>query len=84
MAAFLFDAAITACGITIDNALAERINTGTKDKPAWNPKYTLHQILEPDFVLPSPESSSKPTNGIGALLAMAQQKGGGVKLWKAV
>lgn len=90
MAAFLFDAAITACGITIDNALAERVNKGTPKEPKWEAKYTLHQILDPLFRLPAPlpppkmQVSPLANGGLAAILAMAGQPGSGVKKWEYV
>lgn len=90
MAAFLVDAAITACGITIDNALAERVNKGTPKEPKWEAKYTLHQILDPLFRLPAPLPPPKlqapplTNGGLAAILAMAGQPNSGVKLYKYV
>ena len=50
-AAYQFDTAVTTVGRVIENALAERVNVGSNEKPDWQPKYTLTQILEDDFRL---------------------------------
>lgn len=90
MAAYLFDAAITACGIAVDNALTERVNNGSVKEPKWETKYTLHQILDPVFRLPEPPPPPKvlpqaqqPT-GFSVLLALAGQPGSNVKRWEYV
>lgn len=51
-AAYQLNSAVVWLGITIENATAERINIGTDEKPEWRDKYTLVQLLEPDFRLP--------------------------------
>lgn len=50
-AAYQFDTAVTTVGRVIENALADRKNDGTEEKPDWQSKYTLAQILEDDFRL---------------------------------
>lgn len=51
-AAYQFNSAVVWLGIAIENALQERDNIGTDDKPEWRERYTLEQILEPGFRLP--------------------------------
>jgi hypothetical protein len=75
------DNAVLTFGLIIENALVERINHGTDNQPRWEPRYTLAQLLDPSFKLPRPYVQ-KPQSGLGALLAMAQRKGSGVKLWE--
>lgn len=74
--ALQFDGAVALVGVTIEGALQETMNVGTKDKPEWKPKYTLGQLLSDDFRLPAPE---RPKGGIEGLKAFA---GKGVKIWK--
>lgn len=86
MAAYLFDAAITTCGIAVDNALTERVNKSTAKEPKWEALYTLPQLLDPIFrlpvPLPPPKLATQPAqSGLAALMAMAGQSNGGVKLW---
>ena len=53
-AAYQIDDAVVWFGVTVENALAERVNHGSAEKPDWRDKYTLEQLLEPDFRLPRP------------------------------
>lgn len=54
----------------------------------YRPKYTLPQLLAPDFRLPMPQREvRKPQaapSGFAALLAMAKQAGSGVRLYQYV
>lgn len=87
MGAFLFDSAIHACGLTVENALTERVNTGTQDRPKMEARYTIHQLLDPLFRLPRPQPVKPLTqqpNGLALLMAMAGQPGSGVKRYEYV
>lgn len=78
LAAYQFDNAVVFMGLTIENALQEREGIGVGNQKEWRQKYTLPQLLDPDFRLDAPKStfSDKP-GGIGALKAMQ-----GMKLWR--
>lgn len=87
--AFLFDNAITACGVTIENALAERVNKGTSKEPRYEATYTLAELLDPIFYLPRPQPEPRKVrpianNGLAQILALAGQQGSSVKLYKYV
>lgn len=86
VAAWCLDGAVLWFGTTLENALAERVNQGDAKDPRWENKYTLAQLLDPSFRLPRPQpvKPQSASGGFGALLAMAKQKGSGVKLWKTV
>lgn len=84
-AAYQFDTAVTTVGRVIENALAEREDVGSKEKPDWQPKYTLPQILEDDFRLEvekEPTERDKQMAGWNALKAWAG-KSSRVKVIKA-
>jgi hypothetical protein len=51
-AALQFDHAVTFVGQIIEGALNETEKVGPDDKPEWRQKYTLKQLLDPDFRLP--------------------------------
>lgn len=71
-------------GVMVENALQERVKTGTGKDATWKAKYELAQLLEPSFTLPRPMPTPKAApvqNGLLALLAMAKQRNSGVKLW---
>lgn len=65
--AYQLDNAVTLFGSTIENALQERQNVGTKKAPKWEPKYSLTQLLDNDFRLPLPP---RPEGGIKGLMQM--------------
>lgn len=68
-------------GLAIEAALHEMEETGTGQHKKSRPKYTLAQLLEPGFFLPSPED--RKAAGVASLLAMANKPGSGVKMFKA-
>jgi hypothetical protein len=82
IAAYCLDKTVLTFGIIIENALAERVETGTgKDKKS-EPRYTLSQLLDSSFTLPRPlpEPRRAPQlSGLAAMMAMAAQAGSGVK-----
>lgn len=51
-AALQFDNAVTLVGTVIENAAQEMEQRGSDDKPRWEPKYTMEQLLDPAFRLP--------------------------------
>lgn len=52
--AYQFDAAVSMLGTAVENALYERVGDGDKRKP----RYTLEQLLDPGFRLPSQQTDS--------------------------
>ena len=50
-AAWMLDEAVTWFGITIENALQERVKVGNEHRP----KYTLTRLLTQGFKLPAPQ-----------------------------
>ena len=55
--AYQFDSAVALVGGAIENAAQETVNVGTEKEPKWKPRYTMQQLLDPEFRL--------PTNGNG-------------------
>lgn len=51
--ALQFDNAVTLIGTVIENAAQEMVKVGPDDKPEWKPRYTMKQLLDPDFRLPA-------------------------------
>lgn len=85
IAAYCLDGAVMWFGITIENALQERANTGTKEKPKMEERYTIDQLLDPAFRLPRPQPKpAQQPNGLALLMAMAGQPGSGVKRYEYV
>lgn len=58
-AALQFDNAVTLVGITLENAANELHEVGMGKHKKMAPKYTLAQLLEPDFRLPAPKSKAQ-------------------------
>lgn len=50
--AYQFDNAVVLVGNAIENAAQEMEKYGSDDKPQWRQKYTMKQLLDPDFRLP--------------------------------
>lgn len=89
IAAWCVDGTVLWFGLTIENALLERVNKGTKEHPKMEPRYTLSQLLDSDFRLPRPMPEPKvqplsQQDGLAALLALAGQPGSGVKRWEYI
>lgn len=90
LVAYLFDAAVVTFGNIIENAVQERIEVGMGDKKEWKQKYTLQQLLDSKFKLPTDKEevakgrSNDPFagGGLAAVLAIAGQQGSGVKKWE--
>ena len=53
--AYQFDNAVILVGNAIENASQEMEKYGGDDKPKWRQKYTMQQLLDPDFKLPLAE-----------------------------
>jgi hypothetical protein len=68
-AALQFDQAVTLFGLLIENASQERINVGGEDKPRWEPRYTLTELLTDGFLLepPTGEEDALPMGGVDGL-----------------
>ena len=75
----------------IENALQERVNVGSEKQPRYEAKYSITQLLAPDFHLPQPArigpqstaGSQQPFgNGVAQVLALAASPRSGVKRWE--
>lgn len=85
LAQWMFDEAVTWFGITIENALEERVKVTMGKEVEYKPKYTLARLLHPQFRLPKPAPVvEKAPNPWEPLLAWAGKKGSGVRRWKYV
>lgn len=82
-AAYQFDAAVTLVGAAIENAANEMHEVGDGQHKRLVHKYTMDQLLAPDFRLPSPTAESRQRDGIAALRALAGRRGSGVRVFKA-
>lgn len=80
---YLADNAVTFFGLTIENALAERVNKGSEKEPKWEDKYTLAQLLDPAFRLPRPPTAKQQRQQSG-LKAMVMANPSMVGRWKEV
>lgn len=69
--ALQFDQAVVMVGSVLDAAAQETYNAGSKTDPQWQPRYSLSQLLDPNFRLPAvgtlPGVQTVPGNGIAAL-----------------
>lgn len=86
LTAWCVDGAVLWFGITVENALQERIDVGVGKDKRSEAKYTLEELLDAAFTLPRPAPKAKkpPQNVIGAIMAMAGDKSSGVKLWASI
>lgn len=50
--AYQFDNAVVFVGNAIENASQEMKQVGSGKNKEWKPKYTMRQLLDPDFRLP--------------------------------
>lgn len=62
---YQIDRAVVTFGIAIDNALQERVPIG--DDGATVEKYTLEQLLDPEFLLPRPDVDTTPFEAIDGM-----------------
>lgn len=74
---------MTLFGVVIENALQETVNTGSDKAPKYEQEYSLTQLLADDFRLPPPPKPAKQQQGLAGLMALAGQRGSGVKVLKA-
>lgn len=83
LARWMLDAAVTWFGITIENALAERVKVTQGKEIIFKPRYTLARLLNEHFRLPkpAPEPEDNP-NPWMALWTWAGKRNSGVKRWK--
>lgn len=66
-AALQFDNAVTLVGETIEGAAQEMEKRGSDDKPRWEPKYTMQQLLDNNFRLPR---ENAPRGGVDELVGI--------------
>lgn len=80
--ALQIDQAVALVGLAIENAAQEMERIGPKDKPEWRPKYTLAQLLDPAFKLPTeePRPAEDKAGGLSTLLGLAGKLKGGIKV----
>lgn len=57
--ALQFDNAVALVGYAIENASQEMEKYGDDKSAKWRPKYTMSQLLDPDFRLP-PSEDERP------------------------
>ena len=79
------DKAVTQLGNIVENALSERVKTGSGKNEEWRAKYKLDEILGADFYLPRPLTPlQKRRQSAANFFAMAGQAGSGVKMWREI
>lgn len=79
-AAYQFDSAVTFVGVVIENALHETREVGVGQHKRQEPKYTIAQLLDPEFHLPRPGGAADSVPQDVAYKAMA---GRGVRVFRA-
>lgn len=86
LAAWMLDSAVTWFGITIENALSERVKVKMGNEVQYRPVYTLTRLLNPAFKLPKPKELTEEynTNPFAPFLAWAGKRNSGVKRYKYV
>jgi hypothetical protein len=52
LAAYLLDGAVITLGVVMENALQDMVEVGSDSDKKRIPRYTLSQILDPEFYLP--------------------------------
>ena len=89
-AAYQINTTVAWFGTAVENALAEQVNRGDAKRPKWQDKYTLEQILTPNFRLPPSTmavgavSSGTWEDGVATVIAMATEPRGLVKQYRYV
>ena len=68
-AALQLDNAVVMVGTAIENASQEQEKVGPEDKPRWETRYTMQQLLDPEFRLPL--SNEDDEASLGELMGMA-------------
>lgn len=83
IAAWMLDSAVTWFGITIENALSERVEVKMGTNVEYRPRYTLARLLSPSFKLPRPaiQQDGDPLN---ILKMWASKKRSGIKRYMYV
>jgi hypothetical protein len=70
-------------GRALENYSQELTEVGPPDKKKLVPKYSMEQLLSPDFLLPRPKTDKeKQQDSLSMLKMMAGMKGSGVKVLK--
>jgi hypothetical protein len=84
LAAYQFDSCVMYVLLTIKNALNEREEYGPQDARQWRAKYSINQLLDPDFRLPHSTPGGTTIRGESqvGLKAMAAAYPGAVGRWK--
>lgn len=87
VAAYCLDKTVMWFGVTIENLLAERSEIGEGKDKRWEAKYELSDLLDPAFrvprAMPKPKkAAASGMDGLAMMMALAKQKGSGVKLWQ--
>jgi hypothetical protein len=80
----MLDSAVVWFGITIENALLERVKVGFGPNVEYKPKYTLARLLDSRTKLPRPPETYKRDEEINVwapLLAWAGKRNSGVRRW---
>jgi hypothetical protein len=79
----MLDNAVTWFGVTIENALQERVKTGMGRDVEYKPRYSLARLLDEDFRLPRPLQEAEPNNNPWApFLSWIGKNGSGVRMYK--
>jgi hypothetical protein len=84
LAAWMLDSAITWFGITIENALSERVEIKMGTKVQSTPKFTLIRLLDENFRLPPPPEEKTSTNPWSPLMGWLGRGGNKVKRYQYV
>lgn len=83
VAAWMFDTAVTWFGITIENALKERVKVVMGKETEYRPRYSLALLLDPNFRLPKPPPEpTADANPWSVILNWAGKKNSGVKRYQ--
>lgn len=85
LAAWMLDSAVQWFGITIENALAERIEVKMATKTESKPRYTLVRLLNPATKLPRPlDIDGQQGNPWSSFAQLIGKRGGLVKRYQYV
>ena len=80
---YQLDSAVLHLGTVIENALQEREEVGIGKDKEWQNKYTLAQLLKPEFRLPYPDTGIGKPKNITIQEAAGDSKNG-IKTWNAM
>lgn len=86
IAAWCVDKTVLWFGMAVENLLAETVEVGFGKEMRREKKYTLEQLLDPTYKVtrPLPEPKVARPMGLAAMMALAAQSGGGIKVWQYV